>query len=464
MSGRSPEGRPLRVLALGMNYAPEPVGVAVYSQGLAEGLARRGHEVSWIAATPWYPAWAPMPGLARGWSVEQIGGVRVTRCPHPIPVRPTASRRLVQQTAWAGAALAPVLRAAARRPDVVLAVAPALLAAPVALAAARLAGAPSWLHVQDLEVDAAAGLLGLGRLAGGAAGHVERGLLRAFDRVSTISSAMRGRIEAKGVAPERTLVMRNWADLEAMGPVDRTSSLRAEWGLEGRRVALYSGSIGRKQGLEMLAETVRRLRGRPELADLVVLVCGDGPAWADLAQAARSLGPGGPELRLAPLQPVERLGDLLALADVHLLPQRADAADLVLPSKLANMLASGRPVIACAAPDTQLAREVAGCGLVVPPEDPGALAAALADLAAAPEMRGALGRAARLRAEARWSREATIDLAESVLRTLTAAGDGAARPARTGPPPRPAPRRPVADAPVPRAAEPAGRPRAAGSA
>ncbi len=388
---RTRAARPLRILALGMNYAPEPVGVALYTTGLLEGLAARGHEVEIVAATPWYPAWAPMEGWGRGWSRSEERGVHVTRCPHPIPARPSAPARLAQQAAWTASAAGPLLARARRmRPDVILAVAPALLAAPAALAAARACGARSWLHVQDFEAEAALGAGLLKGRAGRAAARValaaEARILRAFDRVTSISPAMCARLAAKGVDPARIGETRNWAE-DAVRPLAGPSPYRAEWGLEGRRVALYSGNVGAKQGIGIVLEAARRLQG---ISDLAFVICGDGPGMEALKREGADL----PNLVLRPLQPLSRLPELLALADLHLMPQLGAAADLVLPSKLANMLASGRPVIATAAEGTQLHAEAAGCGLIVPPEDAGAFAAAIASLASAPRMRATLGAAA----------------------------------------------------------------------
>lgn len=420
----------LRLLILGMNYAPEPVGVAIYTTGLAEGLVACGHEVSVISATPWYPAWAPMAGHGRGWSERRENGVRVIRCPHPIPARPTAARRILQQASWAASAAPAMLARSLRGIDAVLAVAPAALAAPVALATARLAGVPAWLHVQDFEAEAVfgAGLLDsrgrFGRLAARSALGFEAGLLRRFDRVSAISPAMRAKLAEKGVAPGRIRELRNWAE-DSIRPLEAPSPYRREWGLEGRRVALYSGNLGAKQGLGLVVEAARRLAGRPGLEDLVFVICGEGPAMTRLRTEGADL----PNLVLRPLQPMARLGELLGLADLHLLPQVAGAADLVLPSKLANMLASGRPVVATAAEGTQLAAEVSGCGLVSPPGDAEAFAESIAALAAAPRMRLALGEAAHARSRARWDRASAIASAEIELRAMAAAGRGEPAPA-----------------------------------
>ena len=110
--------------------------------------------------------------------------------------------------------------------------------------------------------------------------------------------------------------------------------------------------------------------------------------------------------------------ELLELAAVHLLPQVDAAADLVLPSKLANMLLSGRPVIATALAGTGLFDEVDGCGVAVPPGDAAALAAAVVRLADDPALAARLGAAARTRAAERWSREAILAEFERRLATL----------------------------------------------
>lgn len=109
-----------------------------------------------------------------------------------------------------------------------------------------------------------------------------------------------------------------------------------------------------------------------------------------------------------PLQPAERLNDLLNLADLHLLPQRAGVADLVMPSKLLGMMASARPVIAGTQAESALGRVVSACGIVVPPEDGAAMAGAVRLLAGDPDRRAALGRAGRERVVAEWGRDAVL--------------------------------------------------------
>ena len=149
----------------------------------------------------------------------------------------------------------------------------------------------------------------------------------------------------------------------------------------------------------------------------LALFPGLGLGWFHRA-ALEALAAGLGNIQFHDLQPAARMGELLALAAVHLLPQIPGAADLVLPSKLTNMLASGRPVVATVAPGTGLAAEVEGCGLVSAPGDAVALAGAVTALLDDPDLAARCGVAARERALDRWSQQAIIDRLAERLRGL----------------------------------------------
>lgn len=410
---------PANILLLTLNYAPEPVGIGPYSAGLAEALAERGHRVQVIAGKPYYPQWRVYPAFAGGgWQHGEEQGVAITRCPHYVPAQPGGLKRILHLASFALTALPVALRAAlrgkAQRPQVVMVIAPALLSVLTGWLAARLAGARLWIHVQDFEVEAAlaTGLLGEQGLPARLARWLEGWVLRRGDRVTTISPQMCAKLRDKGVAAERVREVRNWADARFAADPDGARAIRAEWGLGDRVVALYSGNIARKQGIEILVEAARLLKDRQ---DIGFVICGEGPNRAELERLAAGLD----NIQLHDLQPAERMGAMLTMADLHLLPQIAGAADLVLPSKLTNMLASARPVVATADPGTGLFSEVDGCGTLTAPGDAAALAAAIAALAADPARRAAYGAAARQRAEERWMKDAIIDRVEAGIAELT---------------------------------------------
>jgi len=395
----------VRILLMGINYAPEPVGIGPYTTGLAQALAEAGHDVRVIAGTPYYPQWKVPEGFRRfGYQRSIERGVVVTRCPHYVPATPSGGRRILHHISFALSALPQALVTAIRfRPEVVMTIAPSLMSAPVALLAARMGGARSWLHVQDFEVEAAfaIGLMGESSPLAHAARRFQGWALKAFDRVSSISPQMCAKLATLGVRSDRIVQFRNWSDLSKIRVLDAPSPYRAEWGITQPVIALYSGNIANKQGIDIIIKAARRLRHR---ADILFVICGEGPQRQRLIEMAEGL----PNVRFAPLQPMERLGELVGLASIHLLPQLAGAADLVLPSKLTNMLASGRPVVATAEAGTGLADEVEGCGIVIPPGDDKRFAGAISALADDPTSAEAFGEAARRRAEKRWSRDAIL--------------------------------------------------------
>ncbi len=411
---------PLRILIVGLNYAPEEVGIGPYTAGLAEALAERGHRIEAVVGKPYYPQWQVHPAFAgTGWQRREEAGVTVTRCPHYVPREPTGLRRIIHLASFALSALPPALRTALRlraeRPEIVICIAPALLSVGTAWLTARLAGAKLWIHLQDFEVEAAVatGLLDPSTLSARFARWVEARILALADRVSTISPQMCAKLTDKGIARERVLELRNWSDARFSPDPAGADAIRADWGLDARQVALYSGNIARKQGSEILVEAARLLGHRK---DLIFIICGEGPNRAELARLAHGLD----NIQLHDLQPAARMGAILTMASVHLLPQIAGAADLVLPSKLTNMLASGRPVIATTEPGTGLYDEVDGCGAVSPPGDASALAAAIEALIDDPVGRARLGKAATRRAAERWAKDAIIDHFVIELKRLAA--------------------------------------------
>ncbi|SDB83399.1 glycosyltransferase WbuB [Paraburkholderia lycopersici] len=423
----------MRILIYGLNYAPEVTGVGKYTAEMAEWLAARGHEVRVACAPPYYPQWRVHDGY-RAWRYrrETLRGVSVWRAPLWVPSQPGGLERIVHLASFALFSLPLLARLAAWRPQIVMLIAPTLLCAPGALMLARAVGARSWLHIQDFEVDAA---FDLGLLQGGRASRFararERALLRRFSVVSSISPRMVERAIDKGVDAARAVCLPNWVDTNAIFPLPYPSPFRRRLGIAPENtVVLYSGNMGAKQGIEILADVATALAARP---DISFVFCGEGAARRELMARCEPL----PNCHVLPLQPASMLNDLLNVADIHVLPQRNDAADLVMPSKLTGMLASGRAVVAMARPGTSLADVVADHGIVVPPEDGEALAAAIVTLAGDPARRATLGRAARGYAKRMLSPQSIFGALEARLAALADEGadtTAGSRPAAGGAP------------------------------
>jgi colanic acid biosynthesis glycosyl transferase WcaI len=394
----------MRILLYSANFAPEPTGIGKYSGDMAAWFVEQGHEVRVVAAPPYYPQWKRVPGYAwPPYRREMWRGVKIWRAPLWVPRAPGGIARVLHLLSFAVASFPIVLRHVFWRPELVLTVAPAMVCAPAGWLTARLCRAQAWLHLQDFEVDLAfkMGLLknaGLRRVVLG----MERWWLRRFDSVSSISHRMIERLHDKGVPAGRTEYFPNWVDLSQIRP-SRGQALRRELGLaDDSVVVLYSGTLGGKQGLSVIPEAAALLSHRQ---DIVFMICGDGIIKPQLQASAAQL----PNVRFLPLQPVERLGELLAMADMHVLPQGRGAADLVLPSKLSGMLASGRPVIATCNPGTEIHSVVVQCGVAVPPRDAAALAAAVVSFADDAGLRASLGARARGYAETHFERHAVLN-------------------------------------------------------
>jgi colanic acid biosynthesis glycosyl transferase WcaI len=366
-----------KILIHAINFAPEMIGCGKYTTELAQYLAQRGHKIEVVTAPPHYPGWFVRPPYrAFAYRSEMIGRIKVTRCPMLMKENGGGFWRLLAPLSFAiSAAPAAFWRVLRFRPDVVLCVEPTLFSAPAALLAAKIIGARTVLHVQDLEIDAA---FDVGHIKGGwvrtAANFLERKLLSGFDQILTISEKMRVALVAKGLPKSKTSVLRNWVDIEAIKPWPRSrdNGFRGQLGLDPKQfVVLYAGHVGVKQALDVVLGAARRLVMDESIH---FVIAGEGPMKEPLRAANGDLG----NVSFLPMQPVERLDELLNLADLHVLPQHKGAADLVFPSKLGGMLASGRPIVATAEAGSELSDVLTGVALLTPAGDVAALADAVA--------------------------------------------------------------------------------------
>ena len=378
------------------------IGIGKYTGEMAEWLASQGHQVRVVTAPPYYPMWQISSEYGRWvYSRENLKGVQVYRCPLWVPSIPSGLTRVLHLASFAiSSSWLLVWQGIRWRPDLVWVVEPPFLTAPAAWISAKFASCRTWLHVQDFEIDAAFDLKIVNlRWARRFVATVEQWIMKLFDDVSTISHPMLERLIAKGLTKQRCVYFPNWIDTSLIYPLEGPSPLRRELGIPiGDTVALYSGNMGEKQGLEILVEAARQL---VKEKSHWFIFCGDGAARSKIQRLASGL----PNVQFLPLQSPDRLNQLLNFADVHLLPQREGVANLVLPSKLMGMLASGRPVVAVTCHDTPVARIVERCGVVVPPNDACTLVEAIKTLIEDERGRKVLGEAGRTYVMQHWEKE-----------------------------------------------------------
>jgi colanic acid biosynthesis glycosyl transferase WcaI len=392
----------MKILIQALNYPPEFISTGKYTGELAEWLAARGHEVTVITTPPYYPQWKVWQAYsAFAYARETIQNVKVIRCPLWVPTKPSGLKRILHLLSFVVSA-APVAfwQIVKQRPDIVIVIQPYLFAAPWVRLVSILSKNKTWLHIQDYEIDAAfeLGFFKL-KLVRWFATQFESRLLCSFDRVSTISTRMIERLRMKGVNPEKIIFFPNWVDTHTIFPIEGTGQFRVQFGLSTEHfVALYSGNMGVKQGLDLIVNAAKLLKDNKRI---VLVLCGDGAVRGNLMNEAKGLD----NIKFIPLQPYKQLNELLNMADVHLLPQREGVADLVMPSKLSGILASGRSILATANLSTQVAQTVKNAGLVVPPGNVDAFVEALLVMESSIEKRNEWGKQARKMAVQEWDKE-----------------------------------------------------------
>ena len=390
----------LRVLILGLNYAPEPTGIAPYTAGVARFLDGAGHDVRVVTGFPHYPGWSVHEGY-RGMRLrERDGGVRVLRVRHHVPRDPTGLGRIGMEATYA------IQAAAARgpRPDVVIAVSPALFSVAAALRWRSRGRTAVGAIVQDLYGRGIAETGALGGRGAQAAERLERHLLGRVDGVVAIHDSFRRSLVAMGVDPSVIADIKNWTHTGP--PTGDPAALRHALGWrDDEVVAMHAGNMGSKQGLENLVEAARIADQRRLPVRFVLL--GGGHQQAHLER----LGAGVERLQFLRPLPDGRFETALTAADVLVLNERPQVAEMCVPSKLTSYFAAGRPVLAATSATSTAAHEVraSGGGLVVAPGRPEDLLRAAIDLARDGARASAMGQHGQVYAAATLSEAAARD-------------------------------------------------------
>lgn len=385
-----------RILIYGINFSPEPVGIGKYTGELARWLSEHNFEVRVVTAPSYFPEWRASRNHYR---CEREHGMAVIRCPLWVPRKPSGLTRLIHLASFAVSSMPVVLWQVRWQPDVIFTVAPAFFCAPASLFLKHLClrrhrSTKAYLHIQDFELDAA---FELGILKGAQIRKIaeawERSILKGFDSVSTISGAMRHLAIRKGVSEGQATLLPNWVQTSKIYPQDKAhralNPYRKELNIKSDQVViLYSGSMNKKQGLDIIAEAIEQLQCHEEL---VWAIAGEGPSKKEFTMKVSNYS----NVIILPLQPEDRMNDWLNLGDIHLLPQKKGAADLVLPSKLLGIMACGRPVIASSPENTELGNLATLAGIRIEPENSRQLANAIRKLVRDRELSEELGRTAR---------------------------------------------------------------------
>jgi colanic acid biosynthesis glycosyl transferase WcaI len=358
-------------------FAPEKIGTPHYVTDLVRALVDAGVDVTVVTNQPYYPAFERFEGYGRSARRQALAGATVYRLPTIVPRRGALAWRALSELNFVLQVAILRLRGHVRRQEKVVAVSPGV---PFAVVAARLLCRPNGRVVAVVH-DIQTGLIS-NRYVRWAAGHVERWALERAHHLTALSDGMRAALLSLGV--------RRPIDVD---PLWATVTAREDVSVEPGLI-LYSGNLGRKQGVHHLLDLASRLETIAPTADLVIR--GEGSERRSLeAASARQKHR---NVRFDDLVEEHELARSLASAAVHVIPQLPDGATASMPSKVLNILAVGRPVVAYASPQSGLADLADRLDAVVrvEPGDEVGFARAVADaLHMSDEKRERVGRQAR---------------------------------------------------------------------
>ena len=384
------------VIVLCPHFAPDTAPTGVIYTRLVEELVAQGHRVQVVTALPWYREHRIEDGWrGRVWRTEKTEWGSITRVtPFPGKSKKNLLRRaagFVGFTALVG--LRGLFAGGLGKAHAVIAMSPPLTLGLTGRLIATARRAPLIFNVQDIFPDAAVATEKIkGKKLIAFAGWLERITYRLSDSVVVLADSMRKNVAAKTKHPERVLVIPNFVDTDLVVPMDRMTTYRYELGLGDGPVVMYAGNLGYSQSVELMIDVAR------QMPTVTFLINGEGSTRDELVTRAKGLG----NVRFGAYQPQERLAEVLATGDVHIVPLRAGLGSVSVPSKTYSILAAARPVIASIDEGTEVARVVqdAQAGICVSPVDAAALKSAIEAMLAKSDLAKEMGARGRIWVEA----------------------------------------------------------------
>lgn len=337
-----------RILLIGGNFYPELTGIGKYNGEMIDWLAANGNICTVITTYPYYPDWKVKYPYSKKeyWyskeykktDVNATEPIKIYRCPHFVPTNPSGLTRILSDVSFfLSSSVMVFFLLFKRKYNFIITVSPPFLTGILAIIYKKIKGAKFFYHVQDLQIDAAADLQMIkSRLLINILFKIERFIMNNADMISSISEGMIDRIKQK-TNNQSIKFFPNWVDTNSFHPVPEKSRIKEAFGFTSDdRIVLYSGAIGEKQGLEAILHSADALKN---ISFLKFVICGSGPYKRKLEDLKDTLQV--QNVFFLPLQPVEKLNDFLNMADIHLVIQKTNASDLVMPSKLTAILSVG---------------------------------------------------------------------------------------------------------------------------
>ena len=366
--------RPIIVLC--PHFAPDTAPTGDVITRIVQEFVAKGQRVHVVTSLPWYRTHA----IESGWTGrlvrrEKTAWGSIIRV-HPFPGK--SKSNLLRRAIGFGAfsAIAGVCTVFAggihRRPAAVISMSPPLTLGLTGWLASRIRRCPSVFNIQDVFPDAAVetGAITNARIIA-VSRWLERVSYHRSDAVVVLSEDLRANVLAK-ISPKhqhKVHVIPNFVDSDRITPRDRMTSYRDELRIGNEQVVMYAGNVGYSQSLSMMLHAAR------QIPEVMFVINGDGAAREELQRDAAGLS----NIRFSGYQPADRVAEVLATADIHVVPLRTGLGAVSVPSKTYSILAAGRPVVAAIDSGTEVTRILAesGAGVSVAPDDPVAFTDAL---------------------------------------------------------------------------------------
>ena len=377
----------MRILLLNQFYPPDVAATGQLLDDLARGLAQRGHEVNVICSRGSYDG-----GSRKYLRYRQTNGVGVHRVNALSFGRANKMGRLADYLSFYVLALLKAIRFP--RADICISLTTPPFIGLIAVLLKRLRGTRFVLWVMDVypEVAVAYGVIRKRGLLNRLCTGLSRLLYSRAAVIISLGQVMAERLVEAGAKREKIITAHNWAVGEQYPREQMSAQLRQRWNLNGEVTLMYSGNLGLGHDLETVVKAVSSLETREKLR---LLIIGNGKGRAPLERLSKEL-----ELRCVEFHepvPMEALGQMLAVGDIHIVTQKEGTEGLIVPSKLYGILAAGRAVLFVGPEHCEAAQILAdsGAGLIAPCGDIATAAREIKKLLSDEQMRIEMGKRAR---------------------------------------------------------------------
>jgi len=385
----------MKITIICPHFAPDTAPTGEVMTQIVNELQHLGHRIHVVTSLPWYRDHSVEPGwTGRLISREKTSWGKITRI-HPFASK-NRTNILARAIAFGAFSCAAALVATlTRRTEIILAMSPPLTLGLAGWVAAKRHKAPLILNIQDIHPDAA---IATGTLTDTRVIQLLRRIeLTSYakaDAVTVLSDDLRKKLISRIDEESKLRVIPNFVDTEQIYPGDRNNSYRHELGATNETIVMYAGNVGFSQPLELVLEAARYLADRD---DIIFVINGNGSRRAYFEKEAEEL----PNVTFMDYQPRQRLNEVLAAGDIHIIPLQKGLSSISVPSKFYSILAAGRPVLASVDPGTEIDLVVtrSGAGRSTPAGDTQEFIAALTALIDDPHGRVAAGLEARRFAE-----------------------------------------------------------------